>query len=128
MEGGEKDVSPSPSKGIQIWNIPMATKLGTFHWPLSKMLLHWPPHIGFLPKAIKLGTFHWPPSKMFPHWPPSIGFLSLVTKLGFSLTSFLLLFFKGVNLHHLSFSSQMCFPIWIFENLFLELALEEKND
>jgi len=42
-------------------HLPLATKLGTFHWPPS--LEH---SIGRqawnLPLATKLGTFHWPPS------------------------------------------------------------------
>jgi hypothetical protein len=29
IEGGEKDVSPSPSKSNQTWNLPLATKLGS---------------------------------------------------------------------------------------------------
>jgi hypothetical protein len=40
VEGGKKDIFPTPFKGKQAWNIPIATKLGTFHWPLSKMLPH----------------------------------------------------------------------------------------
>jgi hypothetical protein len=57
VEGGENDVSPfpSPSKNNQTWSIPKATKLGTFHWSLSKMLPHWPLSIGFISKATKLG-------------------------------------------------------------------------
>jgi hypothetical protein len=30
-----KKVFPSPSNGHQAWNIPMATKHGTFQWPPS---------------------------------------------------------------------------------------------
>ncbi len=53
--GGEKDVSPSPSKNNQAWNIPRAIKFGTFNWPPSKMYPHWPPSIGFISRATK----HW---------------------------------------------------------------------
>jgi hypothetical protein len=53
-----------------------------------------------LPKVTKRGTFKGPPSLE-----PSIGHqawnLPLVTKLGSSFASFLLLFFKSVNLDHL---------------------------
>jgi hypothetical protein len=42
VEGGENDASPFPSKGNQTWNIPRATKLGTFHWPPSWSFLSFP--------------------------------------------------------------------------------------
>jgi hypothetical protein len=79
MRRSEKDVFLSPSKGHHIlnlfighqaWNLSLATKLGTFHWPLNLE-----PSIGHqawnLSLAIKLGTFHWPLSIRTFHWPPN---------------------------------------------------------
>ncbi len=93
--------------------LPKATKLGTFQGPPN------------------IGTFHWPPSKMFPHWSLNMEHskghqawnLPLATKLWSSLTSFLPLLFKGTNLDHLFLFFRTWFPIWIFENLFLQLSL-----
>jgi hypothetical protein len=50
-----------PSIGHQAQNIPLATKLGTFHWPPSSehSIGHQAQNI---PLATKLRTFHWPPS------------------------------------------------------------------
>jgi len=56
-----KKVFPSPSNGHQAWNVPMATKHGTFQWPPSLE-----PSNGHrawnIPMATKLGTFQWPPN------------------------------------------------------------------
>jgi hypothetical protein len=46
MEGGENDVSLFPSKNNQIWKIPRAIRLGTFHWPPNWGLLL-PPSFSF---------------------------------------------------------------------------------
>jgi len=91
LSGGKweemKNYFPSPSIGHQAWNIPVATKHGTFHWPPSSKhsighqawniplatkfkTFHWPPNmehsIGHqaqnIPLTTKLGTFHWPPN------------------------------------------------------------------
>jgi len=47
--------------GHQAWNLPLATKLGTFQWPPSME-----PSIGHqtwnISMATKHGTFHWLPS------------------------------------------------------------------
>jgi hypothetical protein len=40
VEEGENDVFPSPSKGNQAWNIPKATKFGTFLGYQAKILPH----------------------------------------------------------------------------------------
>jgi len=94
VEEGEKDVYPSLSKGNQAWNIPRATKLGTFFWLPSKNASPLTSkHDSFQGPLINmehskghyLGTFHWP-----PNW-------------GFSFASFLPLLFKGENLDHLLF-------------------------
>jgi hypothetical protein len=56
-----KNYFPSPSIGHQAWNIPVATKHGTFHWPPSSK--HSIGHQAWnIPLATKLKTFHWPPS------------------------------------------------------------------
>jgi hypothetical protein len=82
MKRGEKDVSPSPSKGHQTWNLLKATKLGTFQGPPSIITFHCPPSLE--------------PSKGHQHWN-----LPLATKLGSSFASFFLLLFKSANLVHL---------------------------
>jgi len=69
------------------------------------MLPHWPPSIGLFPNATKYGIFHWP-----PNW-------------GSFLTSFLPIFFNGMNLDHLAFYFRTWFSICIFKNLFLQLSL-----
>ncbi len=76
-----KGVYPSHSNGHQVWNIPMATKLGTFQWPPSlepsnghqAWNLPLATKLWILPLATKLGTFHWPLSFGSFHWPPSFG-------------------------------------------------------
>jgi hypothetical protein len=87
-----------------------ATKLGTFHWPLSKMISNWPPNLELsighqawnFPLTIKqdvssltiqLRTFNWPPS-----W-------------GFFPTFLFPLLSKGSNLDHLSLFSNMIFDL-----------------
>jgi hypothetical protein len=101
VEGGEKDVFPSPSKGNQTWNILRATKFETFQGPLSLE-----PSIGHQAKCFPidlqtLDSFQGPPnmehSKGHQAWN-----LPLATKLGSSFTSLLPFFFKGTNLDHLS--------------------------
>ncbi len=57
MEGGEKDIFPSPPKGQQTWNLPRAIK----HWKLPLATKQ-----NASPLTTKLGTFHWPPSWGFP--------------------------------------------------------------
>jgi hypothetical protein len=92
----------------------MATK----HWNLSLATKQ-----DVSPLTTKLGTSHWPPSKMLPHWPPSMEHfrghqawnLPLTTKLGFSLTSFLPLLLKNTNLDHLSFFSYVIFDLNIWK-------------
>jgi hypothetical protein len=65
--------------------LPLATKLGTFHWPPNIRTFLWPPNIG---------TFLWPPSfGTFP-WPPSFG----------STFTSLFLFFENTNSDHWGFS------------------------
>jgi hypothetical protein len=57
-EKGENDVFPSPSKGHQTLDLPLATKQNV------------------PPLAIKFGTFQGPPNIRTFHQPPSWGFLS----------------------------------------------------
>jgi hypothetical protein len=58
---GERVFFPSHSNGHQAWNIPMATKHGTFQWPPSMGSSNG--HQAWnIPMATKHGTFQWPPS------------------------------------------------------------------
>jgi hypothetical protein len=54
MKGGENDIFPFPFKGNQVCNLPLATKQDAFQL------------------ATKLRTFHWPLSKMLPYRPTSL--------------------------------------------------------
>jgi hypothetical protein len=74
MEGSENDAYPFPSKGNQAWNIPRATKHGTFHWAPSKNVS---------PLTSNHGTFKRP-----PNFKPSIGH-QLVVFLHLLASSFL---------------------------------------
>jgi hypothetical protein len=97
-----------PSIGHQAWNIPLATKHGTFHWPPS--LEHSISHQAWnLPLATKLETFHWPPSmehsighQVLDLLSPPYSF-SLKDELG-SLGT---LFFPG---HNFQFNIEYLFP------------------
>jgi hypothetical protein len=73
VKRGEKDVSPSPSKGHQAWNLPRATK----HSNLARATKHYNLPLvtkqDASPLATKLGTFQGAPSCGLPS-PPSFSF------------------------------------------------------
>ncbi len=78
MKRGEKHVFHFPSKGHQTlepfighqaWNLPLATKLGTFHWPQNIRTFHWPPNL-----KPSIGHEAFEPSISHETLKPSIGY------------------------------------------------------